>query len=95
MEYGNVYHLITAKEHTAWNFGTLPRLHLVFSTYLDEEFDNSIKHLSDNSIIKQKTVESLKESNIDSRTLYDLMKIFTPNHSKFADYCQRLIKEQK
>ena len=97
MEYGNVYHLITAKEHTAWNFGTLPRLHLVFSTYLDEEFENSIRDLSDNSIIKQKTVESLKESNIDSRTLYELMKIFTsnPNHHELVKYCKELIKAQK
>jgi hypothetical protein len=35
MEYGKIYHLITAGMHTAYNFGKLPRLHLIFSTYSD------------------------------------------------------------
>ena len=95
MEYGNVYHLITSKEHTAWNFGTLPRLHLVFSTYSDEKFENSIRNLSDNFTIKQTTINSLKESNIDTSTLYELRKIFVLNHPELAEYCKELINTQK
>ena len=33
MQYGKLYHLVTTSNHTAWNFGKLPRLHLIFSTY--------------------------------------------------------------
>jgi len=90
MTYGNVYHLITAKDHTAWNFGHLPRLHLVFSTYLDEKFENSIKELSDNDTIKSKTTNYNQQHQIDGYTLFSLSKFAKEKYPEIAEYCKEL-----
>lgn len=74
MEYGKLYHLMTTGLHTAFNFGMLPRLHLVFSTYSDEEVSNKIESLSSHQNLEQNFIDHISKS-IDQETLsmlYDL-----------------------
>lgn len=75
MEYGKLYHLLTTKAHTAFNFGKLPRLHLIFSTHINEEIEKEIKLLES---FMQKHKESLgleKVNGLDKESLYFLYKI--------------------
>jgi len=90
MMYGNVYHLITAKDHTAHNFGNLPRLHLVFSTYLDKEFEDSIEELSNNTAIKSKTIDLNQQHLTDSYTLFNLSTFTKETHHEISAYCKEL-----
>lgn len=43
MHVGSLYHLFTSAEHTAHNWGRLPRLHLIFSSYYEKELEDEIK----------------------------------------------------
>lgn len=75
MRYGKLYHLITTTIHTAWNFGKLPRLHLIFSTYADDVVDTEIDKLTQKEITKQNFVATIKNQGIDKDSLLTLLKI--------------------
>lgn len=73
MEYGKLYHLITSNLHTAWNFGPLPRLHLIFSTYADKEIDDELDKLSLVELLKATIKDQITNQGIDQ---YSLMHLF-------------------
>ena len=73
MAYGKLYHLITTDIHTAWNYGHLPRLHLIFSTYIDDIVDSEIAKLKNFDITSQNFINTIKDHGVDR---YSLMKIF-------------------
>ena len=76
MKYGNIYHLVTSEPHTVWNFGKLPRLHLIFTTYDDDELDKKINDVA--SIVQlQKNFVDHVNSGIDQQSLNYLLKIST------------------
>jgi hypothetical protein len=72
MKYGKLYHLLTANIHTAWNFGKLPRLHLIFSTYGDEDLTNSLNKL-DNILVTSNNYDNhIKGQGVDEYSLSQL-----------------------
>jgi hypothetical protein len=75
MKYGKLYHLITTDLHTAWNFGNLPRLHLIFSTYADELLDEEINKLTQKKITAKNFFEIIENQGIDKYSLLELLKI--------------------
>ena len=72
MSYGKLYHLITTDIHTAWNFGDLPRLHLVFSTNADDALDNEISKLTQVSVTSQNFKSTIKNQGVDKFSLFML-----------------------
>jgi hypothetical protein len=77
MPYGNLYHLITTGIHTAWNFGKLPRLHLIFSTYGDQALDQALDKLNNLDILQQNFVNDIS-AGVDQKTLGFLLNIADP-----------------
>jgi len=75
MRYGKLYHLITTEIHTAWNFGKLPRLHLIFSTYADDEAEKEISKLTQKEITEQNFFATIKNQGINKDSLLMLLKI--------------------
>jgi len=74
-KYGNAYHLITPSMHTAYNFGFLPRLHLVFSTNGDQEITTTINETLRLTQTIGNIKHHLKDGGIDSYSLTQLCKI--------------------
>ena len=74
-KYGKVYHLITPSTHTAWNFGFMPRLHLIFSTHADKDITNKITEISSLSQAKENIKKHLSDSGIDSYSMAKLGQI--------------------
>lgn len=75
MHYGKLYHLITTNIHTAWNFGKLPRLHLIFSTYADDGIDAEIAKLGQFNLSSQNFVDTIKNQGVDSYSLLEIFRI--------------------
>jgi hypothetical protein len=75
MEYGKLYHLITTNIHTAWNFGSLPRLHLIFSTYADDQIDSEIEKLTKVQTGESNFSTQIKDQGVDSYSLIKLLEI--------------------
>lgn len=85
-KYGKIYHLITPSTHTAWNFGNLPRLHLIFSTHADQEITNRITENSSLDQTKRNIQEYLSNSGVDTFSMAKLIKIkgLTPKDTEFG-----------
>jgi len=94
MPQGGIYHIITDEIHTAMNYGGIPRLHLVYSTYTTPEIDQVIeqevtKLTLDDTFInhvdldKEQLLKLIKiaynENRSDSELFLKLMKINTNN----------------
>lgn len=77
MEYGRLYHLITTGIHTAWNFGKLPRLHLIFSTYGSPEIEQELAELPQPEKLHTNFAEHIH--GIDHTGLAYLYKIINKN----------------
>jgi hypothetical protein len=75
MDYGKLYHIITTDIHTAHNFGFLPRLHLVFSTYVDPHIEEEINKLSSQNFKENIFLEHIPQG-VDDRTLAYLLKLY-------------------
>ena len=75
MKYGKLYHLITTDLHTAWNFGNLPRLHLIFSTYADKLLDEEINKLRQKKVTAKNFASIIKDQGVDRYSLLELLKI--------------------
>jgi len=75
MQYGKLYHLITTDIHTAWNFGKLPRLHLIFSTYADDMIDAEIAKLGNLNLTSQNFVDTIKDQGVDTYSLVEVFRI--------------------
>ena len=75
MQYGKLYHLITTNIHTAWNFGKLPRLHLIFSTYADDVVDTEIAKLTQFDLSSQNFIDTIKNQGVDSYSLLEIFRI--------------------
>ena len=75
MQYGKLYHLITTNIHTAWNFGKLPRLHLIFSTYADDIVDTEIAKLTQNDISAENFIDTIKNQGVDAYSLVEIFRI--------------------
>lgn len=78
-KYGNVYHLITPSMHTAWNFGELPRLHLILSTTGDQEITNTINEVTNLTQTNNNVKSHFKDSGIDSYSIREFIKITKAN----------------
>jgi hypothetical protein len=74
MESGKLYHLVTSTLHAAWNYGKLPRLHLIFSSYYSAELANKITELFDIEEVKKEYYYD-HLSSIDTPTIKALMKL--------------------
>ena len=94
MPKGGAYHIITDEIHTAMNYGGLPRLHLVYSTYttpeIDQVIDQAVTELTQDKtfidhvdLTKEQLLTlikiSYKQNRADSETFLKLMKINTYN----------------
>jgi len=75
MQYSKLYHLITTNIHTAWNFGKLPRLHLIFSTYADADVDAEIAKVSLFERSSQNFVNTIKKQGVDKYSLLEVFRI--------------------
>lgn len=75
MQYGKLYHLITTNIHTAWNFGKLPRLHLVFSTYADDIVDAEMAKLRQFDSSSKNFADTIKNQGVDKYSLIELFRI--------------------
>ena len=75
MQYGKLYHLITTNIHTAWNFGKLPRLHLIFSTYADDVVEKEIAKLTQFDLSSQNFIDTIKNQGVDNYSLLELFRI--------------------
>lgn len=79
MKYGKVYHLLTTRVHTAWNFGKMPRLHLIFSTYADGELKQELDQIRSEEFHETMFIETIKNQGVD---LYSLTKLLQLNPNK-------------
>jgi len=80
MDYGKLYHLITTNVHTAHNFGFIPRLHLIFSTYSDNiNIEKEIYKLTDRNLRENNFLEHIPQG-IDDVTLACLLKLHLAQH---------------
>lgn len=88
-----IYHLVTTKEHTAWNYGFLPRLHLVFSTIIDDiDFKNNIKEIHNSDYLVSRSIQSLVESeSIDSKTIAILQLIDNGSHYDDINFYKKIL----
>lgn len=75
LKYGKIYHLITPSIHTAWNFGFLPRLHLIFSTHADQDIINKIAEGNSLSWARKNIQKHFADSGIDSYSMAKLGQI--------------------
>ncbi len=75
MQYGKLYHLITTDIHTAWNFGKLPRLHLICSTYADDTIDAEIDKLRNFNVTSQNFLDTIKDQGVDAYSLTEVFRI--------------------
>lgn len=75
MKYGKLYHLITTDLHTAWNFGNLPRLHLIFSTYGDKTLDVEIEKLKYKEVTAKNFSDTIENQGIDKYSVLEILKI--------------------
>ena len=78
MQYGKLYHLVTTSNHTAWNFGKLPRLHLIFSTY-HEEIDKIFDGVIDRTTTRINFVDHIIHSGVDEYSLEQLCNLSLPH----------------
>lgn len=75
MEYGKLSHLVSSETHTARNFGMLPRLHLVFSTYGNEEIDNALSSVVTEEATRKNFIDHIVHEGIDEYTINQLYRI--------------------
>jgi len=89
MPYGGVYHIITDEIHTAMNYGGVPRLHLVFSTYttpsIDAVIEQEVTKLTDDQTF-------LDHINLDKDKLATLIKIAYKHNREDAEMYLKLLK---
>lgn len=91
MEYGKLYHLITTGIHTAWNFGQLPRLHLIFSTYGDDALTTQIDKLGNLELLQKNFINHIP-AGIDDITLSFLLKLSKSNEKAQTIHNLKLIR---
>lgn len=94
MQYGKVYHLITPKTHTAWNFSRLlPRLHLIFSTCPDQKQTELITKISSLSSTEENIRNHLTHTGVDKYSLLQYLKLkdIKPKSDEF-NQVSKLIK---
>jgi len=75
MEYGKLYHLITSGPHTAHNYGVLPRLHLILSTYGTDDIMEKVFELKDPNKSTDNMVDTIKDHGVDNQSLGVLLQI--------------------
>lgn len=75
MDYGKLYHLLTTDAHTAFNFGELPRLHLIFSTYINEEVEQELNVFEESMKYDTVRLGLEKINGLDQKGLYFLYKV--------------------
>lgn len=96
MDQGKLYHLQTTANHTAFNLGTVPRLHLVFSTCTWPELDDAVEAEVNTVKVTSDIVNNL---NCSTDTLAQISRIFkNANTSAGETYSQlfdNLIKQIK
>lgn len=91
MKYGKMYHLITSEHHTVWNFGKLPRLHLIFNTYDDDDLDEKVNAFASTVHLQKNFIDHINFG-LDQQTFNYLFKISNSDPSINRD---RLISEMK
>ena len=89
MPKGGAYHIITDEIHTASNYGGVPRLHLVFSTYttpaIDKVIEKSVTALTQDSTF-------LDHVDLDRDTLLKLIKIAYNENRSDSELFLKLMK---
>jgi hypothetical protein len=86
MPYAKVTHLVTTKIHTVWNYGNLPRLHLVFSTVGNDEFDKDVddSRITEIEAKEKNLYKQLNHQGVDKYSLIELLKIGKSAAADFA-----------
>lgn len=82
MEYGGIYHVITSSTHTAHNFGEFPRLHLLLSTYLNDDISKKIDQLSNDDFIINAFKEHVNNPSITKNSLNKLYRLVDSEYGK-------------
>lgn len=77
MQYGKAYHLLPTVEHGVINYGATPRLHLIFSTYMNKEItEKMLRSMTDIDTVHENLFSSIeKGSGIDITSLNHLIRI--------------------
>jgi len=89
MPYGGVYHIITDEIHTAMNYGGVPRLHLVFSTYTTPSIDAVIEEEVTKLTNDQTFVDHI---DLNKDRLLKLIKIAYNHNREDAEMYLKLLK---
>ena len=92
MEQGKLYHLIASDIHTVQNFGRLPRLHLMFSTYSDEIVDQELDKITNVELLKKNFADHAVNG-VDQQSFTFLFKLL--NSLSDRDDKGRIIYEMK
>lgn len=75
MKYGKAYHLLPTTEHAVINYGSTPRLHLIFSTYLSKDIMTKMLDLAKATTVNENLLSSIeKNSGMDLFALDYLVK---------------------
>ena len=96
MNQGKLYHLQTTENHTAFNLGTIPRLHIVFSTCTWPELDTAVE-----AEVNTVKVTSDIVNNLDCtvNTLEQISRIFKGSNTSagetYGQLFDNLIKQIK
>lgn len=87
MDQGKLYHLQTTANHTAFNLGTVPRLHLVFSTCTWPELDAAVEAEVDTVKVTSNIVNNL-DCTVD--TLKQVSRIFKNSNTSAGEQYSQL-----
>lgn len=90
MEYGSAYQLITTGPHTAHNYGTLPRLHLIFSTYSDQLLIDKVHELRNTEKTTSNLLDELDNQSIDKISIAHLMEIDSDNRRQLMEIFKKV-----
>ena len=91
MPYGKMYHLITDDIHTAMNYGLHPRLHLIFSTYVNDEIQQILEDNESKTVVKDQ--QENFSTGMHTKSLLQLMKIAYHNDGN-TNICIRNYADQ-
>lgn len=93
MRYGKLYHLLPTQIHTAFNFGKLPRLHLVFSTYLDHDAEQELRDLATQENLEGNFLKHVSKG-VDEKTI-NLLASIHRNNPDVMYQLKRIIQSKK
>lgn len=82
MDYGKLYHLLAISDHAIINYGVTPRLHVIFSTYPNQDISEKLKQLGQLGTMKENIFSSVVSGGIDKYSMSKLLKIHLSKKNK-------------